>query len=73
MIRYLVQYLIECSPIDADPTFKEANIDDPVYAATNPILFDLKKTGHNCIKLQREKIVSPRSGAEGTRSLLWWT
>lgn len=40
----IVRYLdVEDFPMDTDPNFKEANINDLVYAIISPILFDFRR------------------------------
>jgi len=53
----IIKYLdIERYPKEANPSFKEANISDLVYAIISPIIFEFRcRTGRKEIRLEREK------------------
>jgi len=67
--KQIVRYIkIEGYPTEANPRFKEANINDLVYATIHPILFDFAcKTGRE-LRLERECVIvstdSQTGGAE---------
>ena len=63
LVRYL---LVEGYPTDADPSFKEANINDLVYAAISPILEAvIRNTGRTNLQLLREKEIVSTDGEAG--------
>ncbi|KAF8423837.1 hypothetical protein EV426DRAFT_601366 [Tirmania nivea] len=63
----IVQYLeIEGEPTEADPDFKEGNINHLVYATISPILRDFRrKTGRKSIQLRSEKVIVSTDGKTG--------
>lgn len=63
----IVQYLrVEGYPTETDPDFKEASINDLVYATISPILDDfIRMTGRESIRLRREKEIVSEDGETG--------
>lgn len=63
----IVQYLeIEGEPTEADPDFKEGNINHLVYATISPILRDFRRrTGRKSIQLRSEKVIALTDGETG--------
>ena len=55
MFKQIRRYLrIEGYPTDADPTLKEANINDLVYASISPIIENfMSSTGRQKLQLMR--------------------
>ncbi|KAF8533426.1 hypothetical protein BDD12DRAFT_487215 [Trichophaea hybrida] len=64
----ILEYLrVEGYPTEADPSFKEVNINDLVYAIISPILDDfICSTGRNNVQLLREKEVVSTDGQTGS-------
>ncbi|RPA98852.1 hypothetical protein L873DRAFT_1685869, partial [Choiromyces venosus 120613-1] len=66
----IVEFLsIEGYPMEADPDYKESNINHPVYAAISPIFSDfIRKTGCVTMQLRNEKeILSADGEIAGTK------
>lgn len=63
----IVQYLeIEGEPTEADPDFKEGNINHLVYATISPILRDFRRrTGRKNMQLRSEKTIVSTDGETG--------
>ncbi|KAI5803265.1 hypothetical protein DFH27DRAFT_44381 [Peziza echinospora] len=69
----LVRHLeVEGFPTEADPDFKESNINHLVYATISPILQNfIRKTGRKTLRLRSEKeLVSPDGETGGTEEFV---
>lgn len=65
--KQILRYLrIEGFPTEVDPSSKEVNINDLVYATISPILDDfIYGTEYNNVQLVREKEIVPTDGGTG--------
>ena len=68
----IMQYLeIEGYPMEAETDFKEASINDLVYATISPILY--ARQGGMVYSYARKRRLSPQTRRQvALRNLLWW-